>query len=102
MITEPIAVTLVVIQALESLGVPYLIGGSLASALHGVPRATNGADLIVDVKREEVEVSDRQWRDVLGVLKAQGEKLDVNYLRDWAARLSLDDLLERALTQAKR
>lgn len=31
--SEPVAVTLLVIEALEALGVPYLIGGSLASAV---------------------------------------------------------------------
>lgn len=36
MITEPLSITLLVIDALEKLNVPYLIGGSLASALHGV------------------------------------------------------------------
>ena len=40
MLPEPVAVTLLVIEALEGLGVPYLIGGSLASAVHGVARAT--------------------------------------------------------------
>lgn len=190
MITEPIEVTLEVIDAFQALGIQYLIGGSLASALHGVPRATNDADLIADVKMEHVqrlvraltpafyadadsirqaireqssfnlihlesmfkvdvfvrtarpfdreqfsrrinaivaadpertafvasaedtilaklewyrsggEVSDRQWRDSIGILKAQGKQLDLNYLREWASRLSIEDLLERALHDA--
>jgi hypothetical protein len=33
MLAEPIAVTFLVIEALEKLGIPYLIGGSLASAI---------------------------------------------------------------------
>jgi len=45
------------------------------------------------------EVSDRQWRDVLGVLKVQGERLDLVYLRRWAAALRIADLLEQALAQ---
>jgi len=45
-------------------------------------------------------VSDRQWRDLLGVLKVQGEALDQAYLKDWANRLGLADLLKRALDEA--
>jgi hypothetical protein len=189
LITEPIAVTLLVIEALESLGVPYLVGGSLASAVHGVPRATMDADLLADLRMEHAEpltralgnafyvdegsireaighqgsfnvihlqtmfkvdvfvpkmrpfdaaqfarrhaaivaadperkayfasaedsilaklewyraggaVSERQWSDVLGILKAQGILLDLPYLRRWAAVLSVADLLERALRE---
>jgi hypothetical protein len=37
---EPMAAALLVIRALERLGVPYLIGGSLASTVHGAVRTT--------------------------------------------------------------
>lgn len=46
------------------------------------------------------EVSERQWRDILGVLKAQAGELDWNYLRQWAKELGLNDLLERVLNLA--
>jgi hypothetical protein len=46
------------------------------------------------------EVSDRQWRDILGVLKTREGELDLEYLRKWAAELHVSDLLERALGQA--
>jgi hypothetical protein len=43
------------------------------------------------------EVSDRQWSDVLGVLKVQGERLDIAYLRKWSEWLRVTDLLDQAL-----
>ena len=47
------------------------------------------------------EVSDRQWRDVLGVLKTRAGELDLDYLRKWACELNVGDLLERALKEAE-
>ena len=182
---EPIAVTMLVIDALESLGVPYVIGGSLASALHGVARATLDSDLVADLQIKHIkaflqmldnqfyadehairaaiqqrrsfnlihletmfkvdifvpkprpfdraqlanrkpisiavdpdiiayvasaedtilaklewyrmggEVSERQWRDVLGIVKIQGDRLDIDYLQEIAVQLGVADLLER-------
>ena len=47
------------------------------------------------------EASERQWRDVLGVVRAQGAALDVAYLRQWGAALGVGDLVERALAAAE-
>lgn len=44
------------------------------------------------------EVSDRQWRDVLGIVRVQGDRLDLGYLRRQAPVLAVSDLLERVLT----
>jgi hypothetical protein len=46
------------------------------------------------------EASDRQWRDVLGVLKVQGKRLDLAYMRHMATRLGAKDLLKRALEES--
>lgn len=46
------------------------------------------------------EVSDRQWRDILGVLKTRAGELELDYLRQWAGQLKVNDLLERALKEA--
>jgi hypothetical protein len=190
MLTEPIAVTTLVTDALETLGVTYAIGGSLASAVHGVMRATMDADLVTDLRLEHVEplaqalgdafyadaemmreavrhhssfnvihldtmfkvdvfvakprefdrsqlarrqsyvlsqdpprrayitsaedivlaklewyhiggrTSDRQWRDILGVMKVQQSQLDHNYLRRMATTLDVGELLEQALDEA--
>lgn len=185
-------VVLRVVDFLEELGIRYHLGGSFASAVHGVPRQTMDADLVVDldvgaitklveslqdgfyvdldvaieaVKRRssfnaihlasgfkvdffvkgtgefdelEVErsiavqitanpprsayvktaedtvlrklqwyrsggeVSERQWRDVLGVLAATGATLDREYLRRWSVDLGVTDLLDRAIGEVER
>lgn len=187
---EPIEVTLKVTGVLEKLGVPYLIGGSLASTLYGMVRTTQDSDIIAEMRPEHIqsfvsslqneffideemiadsiqrnssfniihretmfkvdvfiprprpfqqsqisraqsqtfnleseisanfaspedvilsklewyrmggEVSDRQWTDVLGVLKTRAGELDLDYLRKWAQELKVTDLLERALKES--
>ncbi len=47
------------------------------------------------------EVSEQQWRDVIGVLKVQQDALDRPYLEKWAAELGVADLLHKALSEAK-
>lgn len=179
-----------VISALNSLAIPYAIGGSVASSLYGDPRSTRDLDLVakmdggqvaefvaalgdhyyademaireavrsarsfnvihlatmvkIDVfiskqtpfarsqlERSRVteigfdppfsasfaspedtilskldwyrlggETSDRQWNDILGVLKVQGQSLDFAYLDRWAAELRVADLLARARDDA--
>lgn len=178
-----------VIRALKRLKVDHHIGGSLASSIHGFPRATLDADLVADLRqgqgrpfrdllgqgfyaeaaaiedairrkrcfnviflktmfkvdvfvlgdgrfyqesfrrsvplpigkggalvpvatpedtvlhkllwfRKGGEVSGRQWSDLQGVLKVQGEKLDLAYMRRWAREMRLLKLLNLAFKEA--
>jgi hypothetical protein len=191
MLPDPIQVVAQVARALEEIGIPYLVGGSLASSRYGLPRTTQDVDLVVDLREDQVVrlvnvlqdefyidagmireaiaqrscfnvihlqaaykvdlflikadtwaqmemarrrtertgpddssvtlnfcspediilhkldwyrlgggVSDRQWSDVLGVLKVQASALEGAYLRHWTSELGLTELLDRAMREA--
>ncbi len=179
-----------VVAIFDQLGVPYLVGGSVASGVHGEARGTRDVDIVADLHLEHVkafvsalgddfyadadtirmaiaerssfnlihmpamvkvdvfipkqtaysamqlarrisrvitiadnmeahvataedivlsklaryrlggEISDRQWGDILGVLKTQRERLDRSYLDKWARETGVADLLDRALKDA--
>ncbi len=187
---EVTRITLLVTQTLEQIGIPYAVGGSLASSLYGIMRSTLDVDIVTDMKLEHIqplvaalskefyaddemmrdaiahhssfnlihyetafkvdifirkprafdimqlerrrmsviatdpeqsvyvvspediilaklewyrmggEVSERQWCDILGVLKIGAGELELDYLRKWADELKVSDLLERALKEA--
>ena len=50
--------------------------------------------------RQGGEASELQWRDVNGILKTQGKRLDFAYLKHWADKLRIADLFERAWLEA--
>ena len=185
MSNEPLAATLAVIEVLEALEIPYAIGGSLASTLHGVMRTTVDSDIVADIHPHHVaellrllqpafyvsidaildalihhtsfnlvhhttlfkvdifipkprpferaqlarraayvlseeperrayvasaedtilaklewyraggEISERQWRDVVGIVRVQGDRLEWDYMRRMAPELAIEDLLKR-------
>lgn len=187
---EPIAVAVLFTGILEDLGIAYLVGGSLASSVHGEPRSTNDIDVVADLDTRDVsglvealrpdfyvsadaareavrgersfnaihvatavkvdvyvagkdafnaerlqlrqrvqvsaeplaelfvdtaehsvlrklewyrrggEVSERQWRDVVAILRLQVDHLDRGRLEEWGGRLGVTDLLVRALDEA--
>jgi hypothetical protein len=45
------------------------------------------------------EVSDQQWRDIIGVVKTRGPELDRDYLKHWSEYLRVGDLLDRAFAK---
>jgi len=57
--------------------------------------------LKLDWYRVGGEVSERQWRDVLEVLVAQKGRLDMEYLQRQARVMKVQDLLERAMDEAR-
>ena len=52
---EATRITLLVTQTLERLGIPYAVGGSLASSLHGVMRSTLDVDIVADRRLEHIQ-----------------------------------------------
>jgi hypothetical protein len=55
----------------------------------------------LDWFRRGGEVSERQWSDVLGVLRVQAGALDFAYLRAMAQTMKVSDLLERAIEESQ-
>jgi hypothetical protein len=55
MATDALDVALLVAHALDAVAVPYFLGGSLASSLHGEPRATNDIDFVIDLDASRVD-----------------------------------------------
>ncbi|MCC7143349.1 MAG: hypothetical protein IT349_14720 [Candidatus Eisenbacteria bacterium] len=80
---------------------------AIAVELPGLPgrilRVASAEDVILrklEWYRLGHEVSERQWHDVIGVLKVQGDRLDTGYLDAWAAIRGVSELLARARAAA--
>ena len=58
-----IAITLRLASVCEQLGIRYLVGGSLASSLHGFPRATQDVDLVLEISQDDVAAFVNSLRD---------------------------------------
>ena len=98
------------------MAIPYLVGGSVASSIHGISRPTMDLDIVAAVQAGQVaelasllrklewyraggESSQRQWNDLRGILQVSQKTLDLAYLRRWAVDLKVADLLERLMEQ---
>ncbi len=51
---SPLEVLLEVVAILDREGIPYMVGGSFASSIHGMPRMTQDADLVVDLNSSQL------------------------------------------------
>lgn len=52
---DPLLALAPVVMVCHELEIPYYVGGSLASSLHGVPRATNDVDVIASLRPRHVD-----------------------------------------------
>ena len=58
--SEALAVTRRVTAAFDALGVPYVIGGSFASMVHGMARATMDADIVAELRPGDAAAANRR------------------------------------------
>ena len=93
-VPEPLRVTLAVARALERLGIPYFVGGSLASSAHGVARATLDADIVARLDPEQA----RRFVGELG----QGFYADVDAIADAARQRSSFNVIHMAASPRSR
>jgi D-ribose pyranose/furanose isomerase RbsD len=80
---EALEVAFRVLEVLQRFGIAYHLGGSYASAIHGVPRQTHDVDLVVDLGPEHVPELTRAFRDEFyvdekAVARAVSERTSVN------------------------
>lgn len=82
------------LAALERQGIPYAVGGSLASSVHGVPRSTVDINLVVEMKQTQVgdfvaELRDAFYADEGMIRSALASKRSFNLI-DMASGYKFD------------
>jgi hypothetical protein len=80
---EALKVAFRVLEILDRIGVSYHIGGSYASAIHGIPRQTHDVDLVVDLSQDRVRdlaraLADGFYVDEQAVARAVAERGSCN------------------------
>ena len=55
MITEALEIVSVITFVFDTLKIPYFIGGSFASGIHGLPRATRDVDFVAAIKISQID-----------------------------------------------
>jgi hypothetical protein len=49
-------------ENLEAAGIPFMVAGSVGSSFHGLPRATNDVDIVIDPTPAQLD----RWLTLLG------------------------------------
>ncbi len=52
MVSDPILVVATLARVFDTLAIRYLVGGSVASSMYGIPRATQDVDFVADIGRD--------------------------------------------------
>ncbi len=55
MLSEPVLIVAKLARVFDALGIRYVVGGSLASSIYGIPRATQDVDLVADIRLSHVD-----------------------------------------------
>jgi hypothetical protein len=95
-VEDALDIALLVADGIERAGGEYFVGGSVASEQLWIKTPEDTVLRKLLWYREGGEVSDKQWRDIVGVLRVGVPELDVAYFDDWALRLGITGLLARA------
>jgi hypothetical protein len=74
-----------VINVLDSLAIPYVVGGAMASIVHGTVRATMDIDMVVDLTSDNVKpliegLRDAFYVDEAAVYRAIGQRSSFNLI----------------------
>lgn len=84
-IADPIRVINKVAKIFQKYGINYLVGGSLASSLHGIPRATQDVDIVAEFKGKDITkiaelLSVDFFVDIEMIIKAVSRKSSFNII----------------------
>ncbi len=92
----------IVVRKLRPFSVEELRRASTAN-IHGVDARVASAEDTVLSKLEWAAMgeSERQLRDVAGIIEVQAGSLDLAYVEKWATELGVDELWRRALQLAR-
>jgi hypothetical protein len=94
-VTQPVSLLLRITEILERCGIPYAVGGSMASSQHGEPRATGDVDILVDLPPGKVSALVKAlrpdfdvWED--SVQEAVARRSSISLLHvEWLTKVDL-------------